>query len=318
MVVRKQAAGGFVTDRPNRIAIESGILDSEQARRARRNIEFHYDRSNDFYEQFLDRRLEYSAAYFANPSESLDDAQLAKLDYTLRKLDLQPGERFLDIGCGWGALVLYAAQRFGARATGCTLSRRQFEYASKSLREAGMSDCATIELTDYRLLQGSFDKIASIGMYEHVGRHRLGEYFATVRNLMAPDALVLNAGIARPQTAVDGDGTTFLRRFVFPGGEIPYLTDLIHAAESAGLEVLDVENLRYHYALTCARWVSRLQERRDTCLSLVDAKTYRTWLLYLAGSAVSFERGESELYQILFARRHEGAPHRLTRDYMYT
>jgi cyclopropane-fatty-acyl-phospholipid synthase len=286
-------------------------------RRARRNIEFHYDRSNAFYEQFLDRRLEYSAAYFANRSASLDDAQLAKLDYTLRKLDLQPGERFLDIGCGWGALVLHAAERFRALATGCTLSRRQFEYASKSLREAAMSDFATIELTDYRQLPGTFDKIASIGMYEHVGRHRLGQYFRAVRNLMAPGALLLNSGIARPQTSVDDDGTAFLRRFVFPGGEIPFLTDVIYAAESAGLEILDVENLRYHYALTCARWVSRLQERRETCLSLVGAKTYRTWLLYLAGSVVSFERGESELYQILFAKRRSGAPHRLTREYMY-
>jgi cyclopropane-fatty-acyl-phospholipid synthase len=286
-------------------------------RRARRNIEFHYDRSNEFYEQFLDRRLEYSAAYFTDASQSLDEAQLAKLDYALRKLDVQPGERLLDIGCGWGALVLYAAAQRGARATGCTLSRQQFEYATKSLRDAGLTDRATIELRDYRLLRGSFDKIASIGMYEHVGRHRLQEYFATLANLMPRDALLLNSGIARPESSVDDEGSTFLRRFVFPGGEIPYLTDIIPAAERAGLEVLDIENLRYHYAATCERWVSRLQERRERCLSIVDPKTYRTWLLYLAGSVISFERGESELFHILFAKRHDGAPHRLTRDYMY-
>ena len=311
----RPANSSLITRIATRLSVESWI---QSRRRARRNIEFHYDRSNEFYEQFLDRHLEYSAAYFANPSQSLDDAQLAKLDYTLRKLDLQAGERFLDIGCGWGALILHAARRFGARATGCTLSTRQFEYASKSLERAGVAGRATIELRDYRLLRGAFNKLASIGMYEHVGRRRLDQYFTTLRNLMAPDALLLNSGIARPETVVDDDATTFVHRFVFPGGELPYLTEVIRAGERAGLEVLDVENLRYHYALTCARWVARLQERRDTCLSLVDAKTYRTWLLYLAGSVISFERGDSELYQILFAKRHEGAPHRLTRDYIYT
>jgi cyclopropane-fatty-acyl-phospholipid synthase len=310
----QQAAAPAIPRMLRRLSLESWI---QSRRRARRNIEFHYDRSNQFYAQFLDRRLVYSAAYFTDSSESLDHAQLAKLDYTLRKLDVQPGDEFLDIGCGWGALVLEAAQRFGATATGCTLSARQFEHASRLLREAGLAERARIELLDYRRLHGSFDKIASIGMYEHVGRHRLGQYFATLHKLMAPGALLLNSGIARPESVGDDDGTAFLRRFVFPGGEIPYLSDVIRTAESAGLEVLDVESLRYHYGLTCAHWVRRLQARRDACLSFVDARTYRIWLLYLAASAISFERGESELYQILFGKRQDGAPHRLTRNYMY-
>ena len=285
--------------------------------RAKQNIAFHYDRSNEFYQQFLDRRMVYSSAYFTDPSVGLDDAQLAKLDHVLGKLDLKPDEHVLDIGCGWGALVLRAAERFNARATGCTLSDRQFEYAVGAVRKAGATGRVRIEAVDYRQVRGRFDKIASIGMYEHVGRHRLGEYFSTLASLMPPDGLLLNSGIARPETTHDDDTTMFLRRFVFPGGEIPCLADVIRAAEDAGLEVLDVENLRIHYAMTCAHWVNRLQQHRDACLHLVDARTYRTWLLYLAGSAINFERGDEALYHILFAKRHAGIPHHLTRRYIY-
>ena len=166
-------------------------------------------------------------------------------------------------------------------------------------------------------MRGPFDKIASIGMYEHVGRHRLGEYFRTLASLMSPGSLLLNSGIARPETTHDDGTTMFLRRYVFPGGEIPRLAEVIRAAESAGLEVLDVENLRIHYGLTCAHWVRRLQEHREACLDLVDPRTYRTWLLYLAGSAINFEAGDEDLYHILFARRQTGVPHHLTRRYMY-
>ncbi len=286
-------------------------------RRARRNIEFHYDRSNEFYEQFLDRRFIYSSAYFTDPSVSLDEAQLAKLDHIVRKLDIEAGERFLDIGCGWGALVMHAAERGRATAVGCTLSRRQYEFATNQVRTRNLTGRVAIENRDYRTLAGTFDKIASIGMYEHVGRRRLTEYFGTLAGLMAPDGLLLNSGIARPETVSDDAATLFLHRFVFPGGEIPYLADVVRAAESAGLEVLDVENQRHHYALTCAKWVERLQQRRAACVALVGAETYRTWVLYLAGSVVSFERGESELYQILFGKQRAGAPRHWTRDYMY-
>jgi cyclopropane-fatty-acyl-phospholipid synthase len=285
---------------------------------ARRNVEFHYDRSNQFYAQFLDRRLIYSSGYFTDRSSSLDDAQAAKLDYIARKLELKAGDRFLDVGCGWGALVMHAVERCDALGTGCTLSGQQFDFAARAARERGLDRRAVIAHRDYRTLSGQFDKIASIGMYEHVGRRRLRPYFRTMAKLMAPDGLLLNSGIARPATVRDDAATLFLQRFVFPGGEIPYLGDVVRAAETAGLEVRDVENLREHYALTCASWVARLQQHRDACLRLVDARTYRTWLLYLAGSVVNFESGDSGLYQILFARRGRSAVRHLTRAYMYT
>jgi cyclopropane-fatty-acyl-phospholipid synthase len=282
--------------------------------RARRNIEFHYDRSNEFYAQFLDRRLQYSSAYFTSPSAPLDEAQAAKLDLICRKLELHRGLRFLDVGCGWGGLVLHAAERYGANATGCTLSARQFAYASEQANARRLQDRVTILNADYRELEGQFDSIASVGMYEHVGRRRLQGYFQRLSRLVHDDGLVLNHGIARPETVSDDDVTMFLRRHVFPGGELPYYADVIRAAERAGFEVIDVENLRPHYALTCAAWVKRLQAHRDACLKFVDLATYRTWLLYLAGSAASFERGDTELYQTLLAKRTPGARRRLTRE----
>jgi cyclopropane-fatty-acyl-phospholipid synthase len=282
--------------------------------RARSDIEFHYDRSNDFYKQFLDERLQYSCAYFTRPGISLDEAQAAKLDLICRKLDLRSGMRFLDIGCGWGGLVLHAAECYGAIATGCTLSERQFAHATAQAHDRGLESRVTILNADYRELDGCYDRISSVGMYEHVGRRRLETYFERLSRLLRDDGLALNHGIARPATVTDDDMTLFLRDHVFPGGELPYYSDVVRAAERAGLEVIDVENLRPHYALTCAEWVRRLQARRDACLTFVNDETYRTWLLYLAGSAVSFERGETELYQTLLAKRIPGAARRLTRE----
>lgn len=281
---------------------------------ARRNIEFHYDRSNQFYEQFLDRRLQYSCAYFTSPSSPLDEAQTAKLDLICRKLDLRPGLRFVDIGCGWGGLVRYAADRYGVAATGCTLSAQQFAYATEQAARERLNDRVRILHADYRDLDGQYDRIASIGMYEHVGRRRLRDYFARLARLLKDDGLLLNHGIARPETVSDDDATVFLQRHVFPGGELPYYAHVVRAAESAGFEVLDVENLRPHYALTCEAWVRRLQAHAEACLRFVSVETYRTWLLYLAGSAVSFERGDTELYQTLLAKRVPGAHRSLTRE----
>lgn len=278
-----------------------------------RNIRFHYDRSNDFYKLFLDSQMVYSCAYFNHRDASLDQAQAAKLDQICRKLSLRPGERFLDIGCGWGALVLNAARRFGARASGCTLSHRQFEYANaRILPEDGVS----IQEGDYRDLTGQFDKIASVGMFEHVGRAQLESYFRTVAKLLAPDGLFLNHGITRPAPVHSDAQSLFIARSVFPGGEIVHLHDVIQAAENAGFEVLDVENLRRHYALTCRDWVDRLLANRDACLQVVDQATWRTWQLYLAGSAVAFEEGALGLHQVLLAKRGANNAVPLTRDYM--
>jgi cyclopropane-fatty-acyl-phospholipid synthase len=304
---------GRLVDMLGRLRLESWFQTKTQARR---NIAFHYDRSNRFYEQFLDAHLQYSSAYFTDRTRSLDQAQMAKLDLICRKLDLHAGLRFLDVGCGWGGLPLHAAERYGTIATGCTLSAQQFAFANRRVAARQLRDRVTILNTDYRELAGRFDRIASVGMYEHVGRRRLEEYFRTLSRLLAPDGLLLNHGIARPETVTDDAETIFLRRFVFPGGELPYFAEVVRAAERAGFEVIDVENLRPHYAMTCAAWVRRLQAHRDACLALVDATTYRTWLLYLASAAVNFERGTTELYQTLLARRAPGTPRRLTRAYL--
>jgi cyclopropane-fatty-acyl-phospholipid synthase len=281
-----------------------------------RNIRFHYDRSNEFYRLFLDAQMVYSCAYFDAPEATLDQAQSAKLDHIYRKLRLQPGDRFLDIGCGWGALAIHAARQFGARASGCTLSRRQLEHAEERIRREQLSGQVSILDLDYRDLRGEFDRISSVGMFEHVGRAQLEVYFRKVYTLLAPGGLFLNHGITRPSPVQSDAQSMFIARNVFPGGQIVCLEDVIHAAERSGFEVLDVENLRRHYARTCRVWVERLAAHREDCLRTVDEPTWRTWQVYLAGSAVAFEDGALGLHQILFSKR--GAPDApLTRDYMY-
>jgi len=289
----------------------------QTASRAARNIRFHYDRSNDFYQAFLDSRMVYSCAYFKDPTRTLDEAQLAKLDHICRKLDLRPNERFLDIGCGWGALVVRAAEQFGVLATGCTLSLRQDLFAARLIASKKLEGRVSVQECDYRNLTGQFAKIASVGMFEHVGRHRLEKYFRKIFNLLDDDGLFLNHGIIRPEGILDSPESLFLQKNVFPGGELASLSTVLREAGRAGFEVLDVENLRPHYALTCRHWVERLQRNTDECLQNVDWETYRTWLLYLAGSVLSFESGRTDLYQILMTKRRASPVRRLTRDYMY-
>jgi cyclopropane-fatty-acyl-phospholipid synthase len=277
---------------------------------AARNIRFHYDRSNDFYRLFLDPRMVYSCAYFRSPETNLADAQLAKLNLICRKLDLQPGERFLDVGCGWGALIEHAAGQYGAAATGCTLSRAQYEYAVARLAgRASVLDC------DYRDLRGQFDKIASVGMFEHVGRRRASAYFRKMADLLAPAGLFLHHSIARFQGVGDDAASLFVRRHIFPGGELIPLDRMVRDAEDNGFEVLDIENLRPHYALTCREWGKRLAVNREAALRFVDEPTYRAWRVWLAGSALSFEDGFSSVYQVLLGRR-GAARKRLTRENM--
>jgi len=283
--------------------------------RAARNVRYHYDRPDAFYRCFLDRRMVYSCAYFRDPSWPLERAQEEKLDLICRKLDLKPGERFVDVGCGWGALLFHAARHYGASATGCTLSPSQAESASAMAE--GFHGRIKVHLRDYRELEGTYDKIASVGMYEHVGIRRLPGYFRTIHGLLASDGLFLNHGIVRPQGVHDDAESLFLSRHVFPGGELPRLAQVVKAAEEGGFEVLDAENLRPHYALTCRAWLQRLQENRGACLKAVDAVTYRTWLLYLAGSASGFEDGQIDIFQLLLAKRSHPGPRRMSREYMY-
>ena len=276
-----------------------------------RNIRFHYDRSNEFYRLFLDPRLVYSCAYFRSADMTLKDAQTAKLNHICRKLDLHPGDRFLDIGCGWGGLLEQATAAYGVEATGCTLSHAQYTYAGARLGER-----ARVRECDYRELRGPYDKIASVGMFEHVGRRGAPGYFHKMAELLAPQGLFLNHAIARAEGVEDDAASLFVERYIFPGGQLIHLHETIRAAEASGFEVLDVENLRPHYALTCRWWARRLAANREAALRLVDQATYRAWRIWLAGSALNFEEGLSSIYQILMSKR--GAPRRrLTRDALY-
>lgn len=285
--------------------------------RARRNVQFHYDHDADFYRQFLDENLVYSCAYFERPEMTLDEAQMAKLDHICRKLALRPNERFLDVGCGFGALVNRAATRYGARSVGCTLSSRQSTLANHRVSEQGLENAVSVRLQDYRELDGTFDKIASVGMVEHVGVHRLRKYFARLYALLEPDGLLLNHGITRPENLRPGAEWLFVQRRVFPGGELPGLSEVLRAAASEGFEVLDVENLRVHYARTCRLWVERLLAHEPERRRVVDGMIYRTWVLYLAVSSLNFEAGSLDLHQVLLAKRSSPHARRWTRAHLY-
>jgi cyclopropane-fatty-acyl-phospholipid synthase len=278
--------------------------------RDRRAVTFHYDVSNDFYQLWLDRRMVYSCAYFKSPNDHLDIAQEQKLDYICRKLRLRAGQRLLDIGCGWGALVIHAAKHFGVYAEGITLSGPQAEWALSRIAEAGLENKAKIELRDYREIAAKgaefFDAIVSIGMAEHVGRERLPDYFAAAHRALKPGGVFLNQAIgediiARPGEP-EGFGGSFIEEYVFPDGDIPPLPILLRAAESSRFEIRDVENLREHYALTLRHWLRRLEARHDEALCFVDEATYRIWRLYIAGSAHGFRSGHIAVYQTLLAK----------------
>ena len=273
--------------------------------RDRRAVTFHYDVSNDFYRLWLDRRMVYSCAYFQSPDDDLDAAQERKLDYLCRKLRLRPGQRLLDIGCGWGALVLHAAKHFGVHAEGITLSEPQAEWGRARIIEAGFGNEAKIERRDYREVtttRGLYDAIVSVGMAEHVGRERLPDYFAAVYRALKPGGIFLNQAIgegivARPNNR---DGS-FIEQYVFPDGDIPPLPIVLRAAESSGFEIRDVENLREHYVLTLRHWLRGLEAHHDEA-RLVDETIYRVWRLYIAGSTHGFRSGHIAVYQTLLAK----------------
>jgi len=289
----------------------------------RENVHYHYDLSNAFYALFLDPEMVYTCAYFTDWNNDLATAQRDKLDITCRKLRLQSGEKFLDIGCGWGALIVRAAKQYGARATGVTLSRNQYEFASKWIRDEGLEGRCEVRLQDYRDVPGEavFDKIASVGMFEHVGLRHLKAYFAKIRSLLAEGGLVLNHGI----TATDPDSRwvgmgagEFVNRYVFPQGELPHLSVVLRETASAGLEVADVESLRRHYARTCLEWARRLEQSREQAIAAAGDKRYRIWQVYLAGCAHGFEHEWMNIYQVLARKEGRASnPLPLTRDYMY-
>lgn len=292
--------------------------------RDREAIQYHYDVSNDFYALFLDRNMVYSCAYYRNESDVLETAQDQKLDHILNKLRLKPGQKFLDIGCGWGALITRAAQKYGAIATGITLSQNQFDGAREQIRRAGLEGQCRVLLCDYRDLNepDTYDKIASVGMFEHVGLKNLPVYFEAVHRLLKDDGLVLNHGITSSdiESRWIGMGAgEFIDRYVFPDGELPHVSLALKEMASAGLEVLDVESLRRHYARTCEAWSNNLESHRDEAMRIAGERRYRIWQIYLAGCAYGFSNGWMNLYQVLCSKteNNELRQQPLTRDYMY-
>jgi cyclopropane-fatty-acyl-phospholipid synthase len=284
-------------------------------------IRYHYDVSNDFYAAWLDPNMVYSCAYFEDGSEDLASAQIRKIDHILRKIDLRPGQRLLDIGCGWGALAMRAAAQFGAHCVGITLSDNQARLARERVAQAGLGSQVEIRLQDYRDLTGEFDRITSVGMFEHVGLQQLPAYFAKIGALLAPNGVVMNHGITT--TDVDARATPygvgeFIGEYVFPHGELAHLSTVVKAMQQGGLEVRDVENLRRHYARTCTLWTENFEDRLDAIGTLTDARHVRIWHIYLAGCAYAFANDWISLYQIVGAKAGEDpAQIPWSRRYMY-
>ena len=290
----------------------------------RKAIRYHYDVSDDFFGLWLDRRRVYSCAYFRRVDDTLDIAQEQKLDHICRKLQLRPGERFLDIGCGWGALIMWAARHYKVRATGVTLSRNQYDYARRQIREQGLDGLCEVKLLDYRDVPEDepFDKIASVGMFEHVGRKNLPLYFAKMFRLLKPGGLVMNHGItlnSLGQEELGSDIGEFIDDYVFPGGELVHISEVIAGMSAQGLECWDIESLRPHYAKTLWQWVERLEANRDAVFAEVGEKVFRIWRVYMAGSAHAFERGWMSIFQVLAGKPTAAGTLALplTRDFIY-
>lgn len=300
-----------------------------EARDEKSFIQFHYDVSNEFYKLFLDPQMQYTCGYFRSWENSLEQAQIDKLEMICRKLQLKPGERLLDIGCGWGGLVCYAAQHYGVHAHGVTLSQNQFDLATQRVKDLGLEDKVKIELRDYATLDpkvdGPFDKISSIGMYEHVGIAKLPDYFKKIAQLMPDRGLVLNHGITRKGKSSKKSekrkrgGKSLLLKHIFPGSELDDIGNTIHVMETAGFEIHDVEGWREHYALTCKNWCENLSANEEEAIRQVGLERYRMWVLYLAAVSLGFEDGPMRLYQVV-ASKHKAkgsAGRPPTREHLY-
>jgi len=279
--------------------------------RDRHAVTYHYDLSNDFFSLYLDRRMVYTCAYFDSAEDDLETAQEQKLDYLCRKLRLRPGERLLDIGCGWGGLCLFAAEHYGVDVLGITISRPQAELANERIRAAGLADRCRVELLDYRELEApeAFDKVVSVCMFEAVAEKRLPDFFARAQTFLRPGGVLVNQGLGRRyhEAGASTNGRSFMGRYVFPDGSIVPISTALRAAESAGLEVRDVEGLREHYVLTLRHWVARLEAEHDAAVRSADETQYRIWRLYMAGSAHAMATGRLNLYQLLLLKPDRGA-----------
>ncbi len=276
-------------------------------------VQFHYDLSNEFYRLFLDPEMQYSCAYFTDWDNTLEQAQLDKLEMICRKLRLQPGDRFLDIGCGWGGLLCYAARKFGVRGHGVTLSEKQYEYAREKVKRLGLEDRVKIELRDYRELDGEYDKIASIGMYEHVGIPNYPTYFGKMRDLLRDRGIFLNHGITKPAQRSRREfnrispGRRIILKYVFPGSDLDSIGHTLEVMEACGFEIHDVESWREHYGLTTRMWCQRLEAEKEKGMALVGEERFRMWLAYLAGVSFAFYDGSLGIFQAVATKR-DGRP----------
>ena len=290
---------------------ETGANSSE--RDEKKFMEFHYDVSNEFYKLFLDERMIYTCAYFTDWDNSLDQAQYDKLDMICKKLRLQPGDHMLDIGCGWGGLLIHAVENYGVKGHGVTLATEQYDYAIERIKQKGLADKITIELKDYRDLEGQFDKISSIGMYEAIGIKAVPEYLQKVRSLLKPTGIFLNHGITRKGKKKKTKFSSrpeqrALQKYIFPGGELDDLGNTLAKMEQTGFEVQDVEGWRMHYQLTTKLWCERLTARKEEAIAIVGEETYRIWVAYLAGCSLAFMRGSARLYQTVVTQNAKGTP----------
>jgi len=299
---------------------------SQAARDEKSFIQFHYDLSNDFYSLFLDPEMQYSCGYFTDWDQKLEKAQTNKLEMICRKLRLQPGDRFLDIGCGWGGLLCHAVKNHGVTGHGVTLSQKQFDFAVRKVHEMGLADRITIELRDYRTLSGEFDKIASIGMYEHIGIANYPTYFNKLHSLLRDRGILLNHGITRRAKHSQRQfnrvsmGRRFILKYIFPGSELDHIGHTLSKIEACGFEVHDVEGWREHYALTTQLWCRRLEANREEAIKLVGGERYRMWIAYLAGVSFAFQDGSLRIFQTVASKHGRKGPSTMppTREHLYS
>ena len=300
---------------PDKAQIEHGFSSDETGRQeTQRNnkdfIQFHYDVSNEFYQLWLDPEMQYSCAYFRDWDQTLEQAQLNKLEMICRKLRLKPGEKMLDIGCGWGGLICYAAQNYDVRAHGVTLSQEQHDFAKEKIARLGLEGRVTVELKDYAELTGTYDKISSVGMFEHIGIANFPTYFKKVNSLLRDRGIFLNHGITRRAKADKKNfkkitpAKSLILKHIFPGSELSHVGHVQESMEACGFEIHDVEGWRWHYGLTTREWCKRLSARREEAIELVGAERYRLWVAYLAAVSFNFEDGPLRLYQIV-ATKHQ-------------
>ena len=283
------------------------------ASKARENVSHHYDLSGEMYDLFLDKDRQYSCAYFRNPEDSLEQAQIDKKAHIARKLRIEPGQTVLDIGCGWGGMGLTLAKDYGARVTGVTLSTEQHGVATKRAQEAGLEERADFRLQDYRDVDQRFDRIVSVGMFEHVGVPHYQEYFSKIKELLEEDGVALIHTIGR--FGPPGATNPWIAKYIFPGGYSPALSEMMVVIEKSGLMITDVEVLRLHYAETLRHWYGRFMENIDKARDIYDERFCRMWRFYLIAAEMTFRDGRQAVFQLQLAKRHGSVP--MTREYLY-